>query len=68
MSLIKYALMGVLALGSGAALAEGGAERSQQFWEKFRLSQEQIHGNKDQAVVATDARKRSDAQQKVAKE
>ncbi|PSS57075.1 hypothetical protein [Pseudomonas sp. BBP2017] len=68
MNLIKYALVGVLALGSGAALAEGGAERSKQFWANFRLSQEQLHGNKDQAVVASDARKHSDAQQKVAKE
>ena len=62
MSLIKYVLMGVLALGSGAALAEGGAERSKQFWEKFRLSQEQIHGKQDQAVAS------SDAQQQVVKE
>ncbi|MET3054310.1 hypothetical protein ABXV19_21215 [Pseudomonas alkylphenolica] len=68
MSLIKYALMGVLALGSGAALAEGGAERSQQFWEKFRLSQEQIHSNKDQAVASSDAPERANAQQQVLKE
>ncbi len=68
MSLIKYALMGVLALGSGAALAEGGAERSKQFWEKFRLSQEQIHGKQDQAVVSSDAQKRDNAQQRVVKE
>ncbi|WP_442112478.1 hypothetical protein [Pseudomonas sp. NUPR-001] len=68
MSLIKYVLMGVLALGSGAALAEGGSERSKQFWEKFRLSQEQIHGKKDQAVATSEAQKRSDAQQQVAKE
>jgi hypothetical protein len=68
MSLIKYALMGVLALGSGAALAEGGAERSKQFWEKFRLSQEQIHGKQDQAVVSSDAQKRANAQQSVVKE
>lgn len=68
MSLIKYALMGVLALGSGAALAEGGAERSKQFWEKFRLSQEQLHGKKDQAFATSDAQKRENAQQQVVKE
>ncbi|WP_422417889.1 hypothetical protein [Pseudomonas sp. GZD-222] len=68
MSLIKYALMGVLALGSGAALAEGGAERSKQFWENFRLSQEQVHGKKDQAVATSDAQKRKNAQQQVVKE
>ncbi|TDF81698.1 hypothetical protein [Pseudomonas sp. H9] len=68
MSLIKYVLMGVLALGSGTALAEGGAERSKQFWEKFRLSQEQVHGKKDQAVVTSESQKRGDAQQQVAKE
>ncbi|MDD2047863.1 hypothetical protein [Pseudomonas putida] len=68
MSLIKYALMGVLALGSGAALAEGGAERSKQFWEKFRLSQEQIHGKQDQAVASSEAQKRANAQQQVVKE
>lgn len=68
MSLIKYALMGVLALGSGAALAEGGAERSKQFWENFRLSQEQVHGKKDQAVAKADAQKRENLQQQVVKE
>ena len=67
MSLIKYVLMGVLALGSGAALAEGGSERSKQFWEKFRLSQEQVHGKKDQAVVTSDQGKRDGVQQQVVK-
>lgn len=68
MSLIKYVLMGALALGSGSALAEGGAERSKQFWEKFRLSQEQLHGKKDQALVTADKPKRDNGQQQVAKE
>ena len=65
MSLIKYVLMAVLALGSSAALAEGGAERSRQFWENFRLSQEQIHGKKDQAVAESE---RESKQKQVAKE
>ncbi|MCP3751272.1 hypothetical protein [Pseudomonas sp. SBB6] len=68
MSLNKYVLMAVLALGSSAALAEGGAERSKQFWENFRLSQEQIHGKKDQALVASDSQKRDTATKQVAKE
>ncbi|CAK9887822.1 MULTISPECIES: hypothetical protein [Pseudomonas] len=68
MSLNKYVLMAVLALGSSAALAEGGAERSRQFWENFRLSQEQIHGKKDQAVVKSDAQKPDTATRQVAKE
>ncbi|MGF6590654.1 hypothetical protein [Pseudomonas sp. 2835] len=68
MSLNKYVLMAVLALGSSAALAEGGAERSKQFWENFRLSQEQIHGKKDQAVAKSDAQKTDTATRQVAKE
>lgn len=68
MSLTKYVLVGILALGSSAALAEGGAERSKQFWENFRLTQEQIHGNKDQAFTAADAQKQDEARQQVVKE
>ncbi|MDD2057750.1 hypothetical protein N5D52_03340 [Pseudomonas sp. GD03860] len=62
MSLIKYVLTGVLALGSSAALAEGGAERSKQFWENFRLSQEQVHGKKDQAVASSKERETTQEQ------
>ncbi|MFK8332534.1 hypothetical protein M2D63_021250 [Pseudomonas sp. BJa5] len=68
MSLTKYVLVGILALGSSAALAEGGAERSKQFWENFRLTQEQIHGKKDQAFAAADAQKQDEARQQVVKE
>ncbi|QBF28191.1 hypothetical protein EXN22_21805 [Pseudomonas tructae] len=68
MSLNKYVLVAVLALGSSAALAEGGAERSKQFWENFRLSQEQIHGKKDEAVAKSDSEKPETATRQVAKE
>lgn len=58
----KLALIAALVLGSGAAVAEGGAERSQAFWAEFRKSQERVHGEDRKEVV------RKDVEQKVAKD
>ncbi|MGE8303047.1 MULTISPECIES: hypothetical protein [Pseudomonas] len=52
MNLIKYLLLATLAFGSASVYAEGGAERSRQFWEAFRQDQQRLHGDKQQAVVA----------------
>lgn len=51
MNLIKYLLLTTLAFGSVSAYAEGGGERSRQFWETFRQDQQRLHGDKQQAVV-----------------
>ncbi|MGE8465716.1 MAG: hypothetical protein ACN6QE_06190 [Pseudomonas putida] len=51
MNLIKYLLLATLALGSASVYAEGGAERSRQFWEAFRQDQQRLHGDKQQVLV-----------------
>lgn len=62
MNLSKYALIATLLLGSSAAFAEGGAERSKAFWAEFRKSQERVHGEKQQEVA------QKEVEQKVAKD
>ncbi|MDT3714088.1 hypothetical protein EON09_07435 [Pseudomonas soli] len=51
MSLTKYLLLAILALGSTSIFAEGGGERSKQFWQAFREDQARLHGDKQQAVA-----------------
>ncbi|MBI6953170.1 diacylglycerol kinase family enzyme [Pseudomonas sp. TE6288] len=51
MNLTKYLLLAILALGSTNVFAEGGAERSKQFWQAFREDQARLHGDKQQAVA-----------------
>ncbi|CRI58698.1 MULTISPECIES: hypothetical protein [Pseudomonas] len=51
MNLTKYLLLAILALGSTSVFAEGGAERSKQFWQAFREDQARLHGDKQQAVA-----------------
>ncbi|UVL18223.1 hypothetical protein LOY42_20515 [Pseudomonas sp. B21-023] len=51
MNLTKYFLLAILALGSTNVFAEGGAERSKQFWQAFREDQARLHGDKQQAVA-----------------
>lgn len=65
MNLTKYLLLALLTLGSTTALAEGGAERSRQFWEAFRQDQQRLHG--DQAVAERE-RKQAQEARKVAKD
>lgn len=67
MNLTKYLALAVLTLGSTVALAEGGAERSRQFWEAFRQDQQRIHGDKEQAVVERE-RKAQERARKLAKD
>ncbi|WP_194790522.1 hypothetical protein [Pseudomonas sp. UFMG81] len=51
MNLSKYLLLAILALGSTSVFAEGGAERSKQFWQAFREDQARLHGDKQEALV-----------------
>ncbi|TFF35873.1 hypothetical protein [Pseudomonas sp. RIT623] len=51
MNLTKYLLLAILALGSTSVFAEGGAERSKQFWQAFRDDQARLHGDKQQALA-----------------
>ncbi|CAM4070410.1 hypothetical protein CCOS865_01118 [Pseudomonas reidholzensis] len=67
MNLTRYVLLAVLALGSSSALAEGGAERSRQFWEAFREDQQRLHGQADQAL-AERQRKAQEDTEKLAKD
>ena len=67
MNLTKYLLLATLTLGSASVYAEGGAERSRQFWEAFRQDQQRLHGDKQQAVVARE-RKAQENAQRVAKD
>lgn len=39
-----FILTTLITLGSASAFAEDGSERSLQFWENFRVSQQQTHG------------------------
>ncbi|EKT4465984.1 hypothetical protein QEM13_000999 [Pseudomonas putida] len=63
MNLTKYLLLAVLTLGSTVALAEGGAERSRQFWEAFRQDQQRVHGDKERAVVARERKAQEKARE-----
>ena len=66
MNLSKYLLLAILALGSTSVFAEGGAERSKQFWQAFREDQARLYGN-DQAQVVAE-REREAKARKVAKD
>jgi len=67
MNLSKYLLLAILALGSASAYAEGGAERSRQFWQAFREDQQRLHGDKQQAVAERE-RKTQEKAREVAKD
>lgn len=51
MNLTQYLLLAILALGSASVYAEGGAERSRQFWQAFREEQQRLQDDKQQAVA-----------------
>lgn len=67
MNLTKYLLLAILALGSTSIFAEGGAERSKQFWQAFREDQARLHGDKQQAVAERE-RKAEDKARELAKD
>lgn len=51
MNLTRYLLLATFALGTASAYAEGGGERSRQFWQAFRQDQERLHGDTQQAIA-----------------
>ncbi|NQD74808.1 hypothetical protein [Pseudomonas sp. CM27] len=51
MNLTKYLLLATLALGSASVYAEGGGERSREFWQAFREDQQRLYGDRQQAVA-----------------
>lgn len=63
MNLSKYLLLAMLAVGSTSAFAEGGAERSKQFWQAFREDQARLHGDKEQAVVERERKAQEQARE-----
>lgn len=68
MKLTQYLLLATLALGSASVYAEGGAERSRQFWEAFRQDQQRLHGDDKQQAVAERERKAEENARKVAQD
>ncbi|MGE7992433.1 hypothetical protein ACQKPE_15600 [Pseudomonas sp. NPDC089554] len=68
MNLSKYLLLAILALGSSTALAEGGAERSQQFWAAFREDQQRLHGDRQKAVAESTRQQPHEKARQVAKD
>lgn len=67
MNLTKYLLLAILALGSTSVFAEGGAERSKQFWQAFRDDQARLYGDKQQ-VLAERERKAEEKARELAKD
>ncbi|MGS7252601.1 hypothetical protein ACQ7NP_15935 [Pseudomonas anuradhapurensis] len=63
MNLTKYLLLAILALGSASVYAEGGAERSTQFWQAFREDQQRLQGDKQQAVVERERKEQEQARE-----
>ncbi|WP_395607763.1 hypothetical protein [Pseudomonas sp. B22129] len=52
MKLSTLMIAGLMTLTSAAAFAEGGSERSKQFYKDFTFVQQQTHGNKQQTAMA----------------
>ncbi len=49
-------LASLMTLTSAAAFAEGGSERSKEFYKNFTLSQETTHGKAEQQVASADGK------------
>lgn len=52
MKLSTLMLASLMTLTSAAAFAEGGSERSKQFYNDFAFSQQQIHSSEQQTALA----------------
>ncbi|WP_439862426.1 hypothetical protein [Pseudomonas antarctica] len=52
MKLSTLMLAGLMTLTSAAAFAEGGSERSKQFYNDFSFMQQKTHGTNPQTAVA----------------
>ncbi len=69
MKLSTVLLASLMTLTSAAAFAEGGSERSKEFYKHFTVSQSQIHGTKDR-IAAADGKdmKKAEVEQTTAEE
>ena len=47
-----FMLAGLLTLTSAAAFAEGGSERSKEFYNNFTFMQQKLHGTAEQTALA----------------
>ena len=56
MKLSTLILASLMTLTSAAAFAEGGSERSKEFYNNFAFIQEQTHGPLQQQTAAADGR------------
>lgn len=56
MKLSTLILASLMTLTSAAAFAEGGSERSKEFYKNFAFIQEQTHGPLQQQTAAADGR------------
>ncbi|MGY4641481.1 hypothetical protein ACVWVP_005441 [Pseudomonas sp. TE24901] len=52
MKLSTLMLAGLMTLTSVAAFAEGGSERSKEFYNNFTFVQQKLHGTTDQTAIA----------------
>lgn len=57
MKISTLLLAALMTASTSAAFAEGGAERSREFWDTFKVSQQQLHGNAEQRLAAEKAKK-----------
>ena len=52
MKLSTLMLASLMTLSSAAAFAEGGAERSKEFYNNFTFTQQKLHGSNEQTASA----------------
>ena len=52
MKLSTLMLAGLITLTSAAAFAEGGSERSKEFYNNFTFMQQKVHGTNEQTASA----------------
>ncbi|WP_313043220.1 hypothetical protein [Pseudomonas sp.] len=56
MKLSTLMLASLMTMTSAAAFAEGGAERSKEFYNNFSFIQEKTHGKAEQQVASADGK------------
>lgn len=52
MKLSTLMLAGLVTMTSAAAFAEGGSERSREYYNNFTFMQQQVHGTTEQTAMA----------------
>ncbi|KAF1027968.1 MAG: hypothetical protein GAK37_02325 [Pseudomonas sp.] len=60
MKISTLLIAGLMTLTSAAAFAEGGSERSKQFYQDFKFVQAQDHGTAQQTAIADGKSSKSD--------